>query len=124
MPSWKLFEYYTKVNFTLGFPPFFARCCFHPTRCIVGPICLITDDEGAISCLTGRGPETLGGGGIVKLEYAVLLIPLGLFCNYYGKVFLNCQVTCLIPVFPSHYNLKLHLLQFSYFSNCLLISQH
>lgn len=21
MPSWKLFEYYTKVNFTLGFPP-------------------------------------------------------------------------------------------------------
>lgn len=50
-PSWKSFECCTKVNFTPGFSPIFVRCCFHLTRCIVGPICLIIDDEGAISCL-------------------------------------------------------------------------
>lgn len=50
-PSCNSFECCTKVNFTPGFPPIFVRCCFHLTRCIVGPICLIIDDEGAISCL-------------------------------------------------------------------------
>lgn len=70
----------------------------------MGPICLIIDDEGAISCLrfAGRGPEMLGDEGIGKLECCVLLIPVGVFCNYCGKVFLNCQVTRLIPVFPAH----------------------
>lgn len=102
MPSWKLFEYYTKVNFTLGFPPpCFARCCFHPTRCIVGPICLITDDEGAISRLTARG-------GTGKLERSVRLIPAGLFCNYCRECFLTVRAHVLIPVSPSLRRLKLH----------------
>lgn len=39
-----------------GFP-LFTQCCFHPTRCIVGPICLIIDDEGAISCLRSQGED-------------------------------------------------------------------
>lgn len=79
-PSWKLFECYTKVNFTLGFPPFdFTWCCFHRTRCIVGPICLITDDEGAISCLRWQDEERrrFAGGRVGELVCGVGLIPVG-----------------------------------------------
>lgn len=100
-PSWKLSECCTKVNFTLGFLPpplFFARCCFHPTRCIVGPICLIIDDEGAISCLRLQdeeqrrlAAEELGNQNAV----------------FHWFLWDSLKVRRLIPAFPSHHSLKL-----------------
>lgn len=46
----------------------------------MGPICLIIDDEGAISCLRSQGEEQrrLAVEELGKLERSVLLIPVGL----------------------------------------------
>lgn len=45
----------------------------------MGPICLIIDDEGAISCLRSQGEERrrLAVEELGKLERSVLLIPVG-----------------------------------------------
>lgn len=79
-PRGNLFKYHTKVNSTHAPPPhthahththfflllfFFSQCCFHSIRCIVGPICLIIENEGDISCLRSQweeARETIGLG--------------------------------------------------------------